>query len=1019
MKNIREKFVKSFMRFSKRSRASIFVFSIIVSAGILLTSLACQSIQNWKTERKTGTAQLDSSGELREARKIEDAGGGGEVRTSGAEALIAAKGTKDEKARKPTEPGEELLPVDPAVTIGKLRNGLKYYIRENKKPEKIAALQLVVNVGSVLEDEGEQGLAHFVEHMAFNGTANLKKTDIVDYLESVGMRFGPEVNASTGFDETIYMLEVPADNNEALKRAFQILAEWAYLISFDEGEVERERGIIIEEWRQRSGAGMRIMEKHYPVLFRNSRYPERLPIGKLQVLEKAKAEDLKRFYKKWYRPELMAVIAVGDFKAMAIEDIIKDYFSKIPRSAAVIKRPLYPVPDHDETLYSIAVDPEATTSRVSIYVKKDVEVMKTKSDYRKNIIEYLYTGIINKRLEELTKKPDPPIIEGYTWKDLIVRTKEAIALSATVPDGNVVRGLEAILTEIRRAAEYGITPSELEREKNELLRWIEQAYLERENTPSYSYVDEYTRNFLEDETIPGIEYEYELYSTFVPEITLQEVNEVARRWMGEKNRVVLVSMPQKPGVSAPSVEELSEVFTKVKQIAIAPYEDIVREEPLLSQIPVPGSIVEEEYLEEIGLTKWHLSNGADVYLKPTDFKKDEVLFEAISPGGHSLVKDEEYIATITAPTAIKDGGIGNFNKMELEKKLAGKVVDISPWISEVYEGLEGSASTRDIETLLQLVHLYFTSPRRDPEAFLAYKKRLETRFANRRADPDEVLWDTVREALAQNNFRARPFTVEIINEMDLDTSVRIFRERFKDPDDFTFIFVGSFNIDEIKPFILTYIGGLPTQRHVENWIDLNIDPPEGIVEEKIYLGLEPKSQVVIVFSGSFTWSFENDFYLSAMGEVLDMRLREKVREEQSGSYDTWVWATTQKYPDNEYTVYIGFGCDPDRVEELTRAVFKEIDWIREGKIDDIYITKEREILKRGLEKSLKENKYWLESIATALRRNEDPRIILKREELIDKLNAERLRDAAVLSLNPERYIRVVLYPESMSKASGN
>mgnify|MGYP005835990993 CR=1 FL=1 len=1011
MENTKKNAKKSIVRFFKRSKTPLFIFSLSIS--ILITSLACQSIQYGKTGRNTRTVQTEGTGALREARNIEDAGTGGDVRSSLPESIIAVKGTKDETIRKLSETEDELLPVDSAVTIGKLRNGLKYFIRENKKPEKIAALELVVNVGSVLEDEGEQGIAHFVEHMAFNGTANLKKSDIVDYLESVGMRFGPEVNASTNFDETIYMLEVPTDNEEALKRAIQILAEWAYLITFDEGEVERERGIIIEEWRARSGAGMRIMEKHYPVLFWNSRYSERRPIGKLQIIERATAEDLKRFYKKWYRPELMAVIAAGDFKSEKIEHIIKDFFSKIPESPYSIRRSLYPVPDHEETLYSIAVDPEATTSRISIYVKKDIQVMKTKQDYRNAIIEYLYTGIMNNRFKELIKKPDPPIIEGGTWKDTIVRTKEVVALTATVPEGNVARGLEAMLTEIRRAAEFGITPTELEREKNDLLRWIEQAYLERENTPSYSYVDEYRRNFLEDETIPGIEYEYELFSTLVPGITLEEVNEVARGWMGEHNRVVLVSMQQNPEIRTPSPEELSEVFTRVKQIAITPYEDMVREEPLISHIPSPGSIIDEEYLKEIGLTRWHLSNGADVYLKPTDFKKDEVLFEAISPGGHSLVSDEEYIETITAPTIIKDGGIGNFSRMELEKKLAGKVVDISPYISEVYEGLKGSASPRDIETLLQLIHLYFTSPRKDIEVFLAYKKRLETRFTNRRSDPDEVLWDTVRLALAQNNFRARPLTVEILNEMDLDASVRIFRERFKDPDDFTFIFVGSFDIDEIKPFILTYIGGLPTQRYVENWIDLNIDPPEGILEETIKMGIEPKSQVVMVFSGSFTWSFENDFYLTAMAEVLDMRLREKVREEQSGSYDIWVWANTQKYPDNEYTVYIGFGCDPDRVDELTGIVFKEIAWLREGKIDDIYITKEREILKRSLEKSLRENEYWLESIATALRRKEDPRIILKREALIKQLDAERLREAAELSLNPDRYIRVVLYPETL------
>ncbi len=956
---------------------------------VILLFISCQSGPQTKKEKPEG----EVAGERSEVDRV-------------------TSETDVQEHRKITHKANDPLPVDPAVTIGMLENGFTYYIRENSKPEKTAVLRLVVNVGSVLEEDDEQGLAHFVEHMAFNGTANFEKTDIIDYLESIGIRYGPEVNASTSFDETIYKLEVPTDNEEALVKGFQILWEWAHLVRFEEEEVNRERGIIVEEWRERSGASMRILERHYPVLFKDSRYAERLPIGKLRVIENAPTRKLLDFYKKWYRPDLMAVIAVGDFQRDRIEDIIKTSFSQIPGKMQKRARPTIPVPDHEETLYSIVTDPETTESRVALYIKQDAQAMKTHEDYRNSIVEYLYSGMLNNRLDELAKKSSPPFISGGTGKGLIVREKEVVILNASVHEGGIERGLEALLAEAKRAAEFGFTASELEREKKNILRWIEGAYLERENTPSSSYVAEYRRHFLDEETIPGIEYEYELFSTFVPDISLEEVNTIARRWLGDQNRVVLVSAPLKSDVKPPDEEKLRLVFDQVSRMVLSAYQDRVLEEPLITAIPTAGHIVEETLHKEIDLIRWVLSNGAEIYLKTTDFKKDEILFEAMSPGGHSLVRDELYIAAITAPTAVKDSGIGSFSRTELEKKLAGRVVELSPWISEVYEGLSGSASPRDLETLLQLVYLTFMNPRKDRETFVAYQERLRARFLNRLSDPEEVFWDTVRSTLQQNHFRSRPLTVEILDEMDLDLSFEIFRDRFSNAGDFTFILVGNFDIEKIKPLILTYIGGLPSSSRRESWNDLNIDPPDGIVQKSVRIGIEPRSQVTIVFSDSFNWSYEMDFHLQAMAEILDTRLREKVREEQSGTYGIWVYSTTQKYPDNEYTVYIGFGCDPDRVEELTKTVFEAIEWIRTGEIDEIYLTKEKEILRRSLEKSRKENGYWLNEIALALRRKEDPGVLNRRERLIEQLDVDLIREAARRTLTQDEYIRVVLYPEA-------
>jgi zinc protease len=905
----------------------------------------------------------------------------------------------------------EIIPVDPAVTVGTLQNGFTYYVRENQKPSNRAVLRLVVNAGSVLEDENEQGLAHFVEHMAFNGTEHFKKTEVIDYLESLGIRYGPDVNATTSFDETVYMLEIPTDDLDAMDKGFRILAEWAYLVSFEEEEVDRERGIIIEEWRQRSGARMRIMERHYPVLFRGSKYSKRLPIGKIDIIKNAHSADLKGFYKKWYRPDLMAVIAVGDFRAEYVEKIIKRLFSNIPVPEHAPKRILFPVPDHEKTLYSVVRDPEATESTVGVYMKHGVRKTRTVKDYRNNIVEYLFTGMLNNRLDEIVKKPDPPFTSAGTGRVAFVRTKEAVILQATVPEGGIERGLETLLIETKRAQVYGFTQSELEREKKNILRLIEQYYLERDNTPSQSFASEYLGHFLEGEPIPGIEYEYELFNLYIPKITLEEVNSLAEKWITKENRVVLVSAPEKQSLTVPGEDELELVFQRVKTASVSPYEDAVKQSPLIEEKPDAGSIVKEIFLKDTEVTQWILSNGAKVYFKPTRFKQDEILFEAMSPGGHSLVGDGDYIAAITAPTAVRDSGIGNFSLTELEKRLAGKVVELTPWIGEVYEGMSGSASPRDIETLLQLVYLVFTDPRKDPDAFLAYRERLRTRFLNRRSDPQEVFWDTVRSALQQDHFRSRPLSVEILDEMNLDRSYALFRERFSNAADFSFIFVGNFDIDSIRPHVLTYIGGLPSTGTDEHWRDLCIDPPDGVVEERVFMGIEPKSQVQIVFSDSFVWSVESDFALEALAEVLDMRLREKVREEQSGTYGIWVFSSTQKYPDNEYSVYIGFGCDPDRVDELTEVVFQEIDWIRKGAIDDIYLQKTRKLLIGDLEKAQKENEYWLNSIATTLRRNQDLSTIAMREKLIRSLDAETISDAARRALTPDQYIRVVLYPE--------
>jgi len=906
---------------------------------------------------------------------------------------------------------EQTLPVDREIRIGTLDNGLRYYVRYNQKPENRLELRLVVKAGSVLEEEDQQGLAHFVEHMAFNGTEHFAKQELVDYLESIGMAFGPEINAYTSFDETVYELQVPTDSTEVLETAFQILEDWAHGISFEAGEIDKERGVVIEEWRQGRGAGARLRDKQLPVILRGSRYAERLPIGQKAVLDTFVHETLRDFYQTWYRSDLMAVIAVGDCDPQWVEEQIHTCFARIPPAAAPRERSLFPVPDHEETLFAVASDPEATRSRISVYYKRDVREQQTVGAYRRHLEEALYHRMLNQRLYELTMLADPPFLYGRSAQGMLVRTKEGYILGAGVADSGIQRGLEALLTEARRVRLHGFAASELEREKKEMLRAIEQTYRERDKTESHLFADEYKRNFLIDEPIPGIEYEHGLYQTFVPEIGLEEVNRLAAGWTGKTNRVVAVSLPEKEGIEIPAAAELLGVFARVAARELEPYQDHAVQGALLAEIPPPAAIVETREFPEIGVTEWTLANGVRAVLKPTDFKNDEIVFSGSSPGGTSLVADEEYVAALTAEAVVREGGVGDFDKIALEKLLAGKVVNVSPWIEGLQEGFKGRASPEDAETMFQLIYLYFTAPRQDSTAFASYQTWIRGMIENRSASPEAAFSDTLRVTLAQHHFRARPWSEAVIEEMDLETSLRIYQDRFADAGDFTFFFAGNFTLDEMRPLVQRYLGGLPAAGRRETWRDIGMDPPRGVVEKYVYRGLEDKSLSRLVFTGDFEWSYPNFYEIHAMVRVLRIKLREVLREDMGGTYGVGVGVSTSHFPEEEYGLTVSFGCAPERVDELTEMVFAQIDSLQRFGPDSSYVQKVQEIQRRQHEVRLEENDFWLGTLDMAFFHGLDPRIVLEYEKLVDGLDAEAVQRAAQRYFNVENYVRAVLLPE--------
>jgi zinc protease len=911
-----------------------------------------------------------------------------------------------------SSPGvDEALPVDPAVTVGRLANGFTYYIRANSKPENTAELRLVVNAGSVLEDEDQRGLAHFVEHMAFNGTRSFPEAELVRHLEAMGIEFGPEINASTSFDETVYRLQVPTRSWENLDTGLRILSEWSSAVTFADAEIEKERGVIREEWRTGRGAEGRMRDAQLPILFAGSRYADRLPIGLMEIIDHGAPQRLRDFYREWYRPELMAVVVVGDLDATRVEARIRELFGPLGPPPGARQRPSFGVPDHSGLQFAIATDPEATASQVALYVKRPVERTRTVADYRANIVRSLVATMLNSRIDEVVQRPGSPLLQGGTWQGDYVRGMGATYLGGRTKDGMVSTGLEALLAEAERARRFGFTESELAREKASLLAELERLYATRADTPSGSYAREYVGNYLNGETIPGIEVEYRLHQRLLAGIGLPEVNALAAGWIGRDNAVLMVSAPSRPGLAPPAQAELAAAFDRVAALALTPYQDSTREEPLIATPPAAGRVVEERQIAPIGVTWWRLANGAQVYVKPTDFKKDEVLFRALSPGGTSLVSDADYDSANASIGILQESGLGAFSKTELEKKLAGKQVAVQPYLSEIYEGFEGSSSTRDLETMLQLVYLSFTAPRADEAAFRTYRDRLLERVSTRLSNPNVVFGDTVRLLLAGRDRRAEPLTPDKVKALSLERALAVYRQRFAAGGDFTFVLAGDLDPAKLKPLVETYLGGLARAAAPETWRDRGVTPPEGKVDELVRGGLDPVSRVQYVFATPAPWSFDEDLRLEALSGILENRLTDVLREQQGGTYSPGVFSSFSKNPRGERRVYVGFGCAPQRVEELSALMLAEVARLREGGPDAAAVARQKEIMRRNTELAAKTNAYWAEGIATALRRQEDPQALLRRMDAVQGLDPASLADEARRALATDRYVRVVLVPE--------
>jgi zinc protease len=899
------------------------------------------------------------------------------------------------------------------VRTGTLPNGLRYYVRRNARPENRLELRLVINAGSVLEDDDQKGLAHFVEHMLFNGTRRFAKNEIIAYLESIGVRFGADLNAYTGFDETVYILPVPTDKPGLVERSFDVLEDWAGGALFDSTEVVKERGVVLEEWRGGLGAGSRIRDKQFPVLFHGSKYADRLPIGDTTILKSANPSPLRRYYTDWYRPDLMAVIAVGDYDPDRIEALIRERFGRLTNPATPRPRPQVAVPGHDSTLITIATDAEEQVSAIQLIYKHPPAPLVRLADYLTLLARRLYNQMLNSRLTEITRKPDAPFAFASSSYGGFVRGTDVYFLSATVKDGEIQTGLEALLREALRVDRHGFLPAELERAKASLLRGLESAYAERDKSESGEYAAEYINHFLTAEPTPGIAWEYNAARQVLPAVTLDDVNALGRQWITDVNRVIAVSAPTGPQAAVPAESALLAGFQRVDGEQVAAWTETVSDAPLVATAPAPGRIVQETHDDSLNLTDWRLSNGIRVLVKPTDFKADEVSIRGWSPGGSSIVSDDDYVNASLASLAMSRSGVASFDAVELQKKLAGKRAGVNLGLGALTEEISAGGSPKDLETIMQLIYLKVTAPRRDEASFNALRAQFVPILANRNNVPGEVFQDTVILTMQQNHPRAQPLTAQVLQQADYNRAYEIFADRFADASDFTFVIVGAVDLDSLKPLVAQWLGALPATGRKETWRDVGMNSPTGVITKTVRKGVEPKAQTVVFFTGDATYDPASRYAIRSMGELLEMKLLENLREALGGTYSVSAGGSLSKVPTSEYQFTISFGSAPEMVDSLWNTVLAVIDTVKRVGATPEELQKVREQQIRAQEVSLKENAYWLGNIAARTENGEDLHGLASyTKDFIEKLTSEQIRDAARRYLNMERYARFMLLPEN-------
>jgi zinc protease len=916
-------------------------------------------------------------------------------------------------AQKKKDKGD-LLPVDSQVKIGKLPNGLTYYIRRNDEPKNRAELYLVNNVGSILEDDDQLGLAHFSEHMAFNGTRDFPKNELINYLQRAGVRFGADLNAYTGTDQTVYVLPIPTDSVALFHKGFDILVNWAAYVSFDSEEIDKERGIVLEEERQRGkNASDRMSKQFLPVLLHDSRYAERMPIGKEEVLRNFKHDAIKRFYKDWYRPNLQAIVAVGDFDVLEVEQLIKDRFSKLKNPARERKRLTYPVFGNKEPLAKVVTDPEYSGTSVSVgFMFPGTDVIRTVQDYKQSVIRQVIAATINNRLNELKQMGE--LSFAYATASYYPMPGDmmqfALSVSAHAPD-SLEKAFQVSLREVMRMSQFGISPTELERIKKQYLVMIENQYKERDKTSSKQYAQEYATHFLRGSAIPGIGYFWKNGQRILSSITVADVNHVAAGIVTKENRIITLSANEKDKSVLPDEKKLVSWLNRAILEKVIPYHDKESIGPLVKNIPAPGTIVAEEKIASLGATKLVLSNGMQVILKPTNFKNDEILFSGISFGGLSLIQDERYRSEQNASSLVNASGKGDHDAMSLKRTLSDKGISVNSFIGDYTEGISGYSIPGDLEIALQYTYLLFTAPRIDNAIFGSTVEDMRFSVKQRQLEPEIVFQDTLTALRTSRHRLSRPITLPEIDEINREEALTFYKSRFSDADDFTFVFVGNFSVDSIKPLICTYLASLPSVPTKEQYRDLGIRGLPGKITKNVYRGLEDKASVSLYYHGDSKRGADEAVQLKALTSILKIRMLQRLREKESGVYSPNVANSQSIIPTPTYAVGVRFSCATANVDKLIEAARDEINQIKKSGISEDELTKFVAEDRRQNELTVRENNHWLQYTQSVALGTYPVDYDKQYEEAIKTLTTQDVKEAAIRFLNEENFMRVVRLPE--------
>ncbi|MFN9802441.1 MAG: M16 family metallopeptidase [Bacteroidota bacterium] len=906
------------------------------------------------------------------------------------------------------------LPLDPKVKVGKLPNGLTYYIQKNALPAKKVQLRLVINAGSVLETPDQQGLAHFMEHMNFNGSKHFPKNELVSYLQSIGVEFGADLNAYTSFDETVYILPIPTDDSVKLEKGFTILEDWAFNALLDTAEINKERGVVLEESRRSKGASDRMSKQFLPLLFNGSLYSNRIPIGKDSILQNFKAASLINFYKTWYRPNLMSVIVVGDLDPVVAEKKIIAHFSKYKNPPNAKPRPaIIPIAERKVNESMVLTDKEQPYNILQLinYIEKDIPV-KTWGDYRQSVLEDLYNQMVSQRLSEISQQPNAPFLfAGASFSGFIRGYKSftSVAVLGDKPAQPAIRAMESVTESVKK---FGFLASELERAKINQLNSVERTFKDKDKTKSDVIVNDYINHFLQGEPAPGIENRYQYMQQILPTITIDEVNALAKKSAKQQGFFALIMASEKTKNTLPTADTLTSFITAARATPAVPYEEKQVAKKLIDKMPAPGKILSETTNATLGTTDLTLSNGITVTLKPTTFKNDEIQMDAWRRGGVYLFPSSDRMNAEYAASLVNSMGVKDFTPIDLRKFLAGKSLSASPYMNAADEGIEGFSSVKDLETFLQLVHLYFTAPRKDQALFQTFVNTQKSFLENMKSVPQNYFRDTVSKAVyGDHPWAPRMETAETFNTLSLDRSMEIYKQVFGNADGLHFTFVGNLDIAKVKPMLAQYLGSLPATKAEHNFKDVGLRPTKNPGKLVVKKGTEKQSLVRIIYDGELAYSQERNLQLSMLCDVINIKIIEKLREEMGGIYTGGISGGWETRPYEHFTITAAFPCGPENVDKLTAAYFDIVKNISEKGVDAKDLDKVKETLKNQYAESIKQNDYWLSNLSRSFIDQTDPAWLLAYPEKVKQTTGDQLQQICQQLLGTPNLI-AVLQPEN-------